>query len=217
SKPPQALVHFRQDGLARQPTPVRTRPDRSPHFGGENDLVALREVADGAAQHLFALAGRIHVGGIEEVDARFERPLEVRASILFAQRPRPLQDSGRLGLPVAHTSEAHTRNLQARAPQRHVLHGDYFLVGVRWSATIRPPLMVTSALVRSLMSASGLPSISTRSATFPGSSVPISCRNADRAAPSPMILLMSRGENTRLKARSSSASDTFGAHVVSVP
>ena len=33
----------------------------------------------------------------------------------------------------------------------------------------------------------------------------------------PMILLMSRGENTRLSARSSSASDCFGGQVVSVP
>jgi len=83
---------------------------------------------------------------------------------------------------------------------------------------MRPPLIVVTTCNRSVTFASGLPSTSTRSACLPTSSVPnTSCFSVERAAPCPMIFVMSSGEKTRLSARSSSASDCFGGHVVSVP
>src|SRR5262245_45774420 len=93
AEPAQALVHLRQNVLARQPATVGSFSHWSPYLGRDDDLVSRREVTNRAAEHFLALAVRVHVRSIEEVNACFERALDVRTAFGLAQRPRPLEDS----------------------------------------------------------------------------------------------------------------------------
>ena len=56
-------------------------------LGRDHDVVAVREVAQGAAEDLLAGALRVHVRGVEEVDAGVEGVPDERAGIGLAERP----------------------------------------------------------------------------------------------------------------------------------
>ncbi len=102
-EPFQALVDLAQDGLARQPGPVRALVHASVEFGGDDDLVAIREVSQGAPENRLTGAKRIDVGGIEKVDTELECPLDDRPAVRLVQNPfvKPA-----LGVAEAHTTEA---------------------------------------------------------------------------------------------------------------
>ena len=62
------------------------------------------DVGKRATDDLLARPERVHVRGVEEVDAELERPGDERPARLFVERPRMVAASR---LAVAHASEAH--------------------------------------------------------------------------------------------------------------
>jgi hypothetical protein len=75
TEPTQAVVNLGEDRLARQPGAIGAGTHPAVNLGGDDDLVAAREILDRAAQDFFTVAERIAVRGVEEIDARFERLL----------------------------------------------------------------------------------------------------------------------------------------------
>ena len=80
------------------------------HLGGDHDLVAAGEILQRPADDLLAGAVGIDVGGIEEVDAEFQRPLDERPALLLVERPGMVAAIGRS---VRHAAETQARNLKA--------------------------------------------------------------------------------------------------------
>jgi hypothetical protein len=103
-------VDRRQHVLARQPSIVRSWPHRVEHLGGDDDVVAAGEVPDGAAGDLLGDAERIHVGGVDEVDAELDRTLDDRPAAIFGEHPR-----APAGVAVGHHAEADPRHFEACA------------------------------------------------------------------------------------------------------
>jgi hypothetical protein len=73
-----------------------------------------------AAENLLAGAGRIDVGGVEEVDAGFQRTLDEGPAVLFAEAPRMV---AALGVAIAHSAKANARHFKAGAAEFDVIHG----------------------------------------------------------------------------------------------
>ena len=99
-KPLQALVDLAQDRLARQPFAIWPLTHLAVQLGGNDDLVAIGEVLQSAAENLLALSNRIDVGRVEEIDAKLQRFLDDRPAVpsssthLCTQRsasPNPIQ------------------------------------------------------------------------------------------------------------------------------
>ena len=88
-------------------------------LGRQHDRVPLGKVPQGPADELFAGAVGIDVGRVEEIDARFQCLLDVRAALLLGKAPRVRPA---LGDAVAHAAEAQSRDFQAGFSQIHVLH-----------------------------------------------------------------------------------------------
>jgi polysaccharide pyruvyl transferase WcaK-like protein len=67
TEPAQALLHLMHDPAPRVAAAVRALAHREVHLGGENNVVAaaLQRLAD----DLLALAGGVHISGVDEVDA----------------------------------------------------------------------------------------------------------------------------------------------------
>jgi hypothetical protein len=84
----QAEVDFGHNCFARKAAPVRIFAHGIEELGREHDLVAVCEIAEGTANHLFTCAVGIHIGSVEEVDARFERALNEWPALFFVQNPR---------------------------------------------------------------------------------------------------------------------------------
>jgi hypothetical protein len=70
AQPPQALLHLVDDPAPRVAALVRPVAHREVDLGGEHDVVAaaLERLPD----DLLGLAHGVHVGGVDEVDARVE-------------------------------------------------------------------------------------------------------------------------------------------------
>src|SRR5688572_9953686 len=103
--------------LARQAAIVRRAAHRKVRLGPDHDIVALREVANRAAQDLLRLAERVHVGDVEEVDALLERALDEWTALLFGEDP-----GAPCRVAVSHDAETDARNLDAGASEIDVLH-----------------------------------------------------------------------------------------------
>ena len=58
-----------QDGFARKSRAVRSVKHFSVYLSRDDDFVSVSEVLEGASEKLLAGATRIHVGGIEKIDA----------------------------------------------------------------------------------------------------------------------------------------------------
>ncbi len=69
-------------------------------LGGDDDAVA-RDLGEGAAGDLFAGAERVHVGGVEEIDASVEGTAEEGLAGLFVEDP-----FAPLGRAIGHAAEA---------------------------------------------------------------------------------------------------------------
>src|SRR6185437_10671886 len=88
SKPAQAVIDGVVNMFARETALVRIVSHGMEDFGRDDDTVALRcEITQSAAEDLFAHSQRVHVGGIEEVDAKFQRALNERPALIFLQDP----------------------------------------------------------------------------------------------------------------------------------
>jgi hypothetical protein len=115
----KARVDLAHDRLARQAGAVWSRPHPAVHLGGDHDLVAPGEIPDRAAENLLAVAERIPVGRVEEIDATLQRALDEWAAVLFAEAP------GMIALvapAIAHAAEADARHVQTGATELCVFH-----------------------------------------------------------------------------------------------
>src|SRR5580704_15385406 len=103
--------------LAAEPALIGTRTHGAEHLGGEDQLVPPPHLIQVAARDPFALAERIVVRGIEEVDSRFDGPRIMRARLVRFDYPR------HPGLAaVAHASEADARDAHSGLSQPDVFH-----------------------------------------------------------------------------------------------
>src|ERR1700676_2212174 len=93
--------------LAAQPSPVGTRAHDPMDFGRQNDIVARGHLTEVKPGDLFAQAGRVNIGGVEEVDSRIQRQREMLARILFVDVPSAstLCPGWHLAAAVAHASQ----------------------------------------------------------------------------------------------------------------
>src|SRR4029453_1943429 len=83
----------------------------------DDDLIARREVAQRPSEHFLTRAERVHVGGVEEIDAKLERATDERAPLLFREDPRaPLR------IAVRHRAQTDARDLQTSPTKIHVRH-----------------------------------------------------------------------------------------------
>ena len=75
------------DVLAREAAIVRPGTHRKKDLRGDHDVVAAAEFAQGTSDDRFRHTDGIHVGGIEEIDAHFDRALEERTGRFLVQYP----------------------------------------------------------------------------------------------------------------------------------
>src|ERR1700722_13021993 len=116
----QGVIDLGHDCLAAQAFSVGSRAHRMTQFGRDDDIVALGEVAQGAAEDLLARALRIHVGGIEEIDATVDGVLDQRTRLVFAERPHRVTAAG---ITVGHRADRNGRHVQTGRAGLDVLHG----------------------------------------------------------------------------------------------
>ena len=103
--------------LARQAAVVRPIADRIKRLGRDDDLVAPGVLLQRAPGDLFARAERVHVGGVEEVDAVFQRTGEKRLAGRFVEHPlAPLRGT------ETHAPEADPRHFQTGRSEIDVVH-----------------------------------------------------------------------------------------------
>src|SRR3954447_14300252 len=112
-------IDLDHDRLARQAGTIGSRSHPAIHLGGDDHLIALREVLDRSAEDLLAIPERIAVRRVEEIDTGFERTLDKRAALLLAEAPGMITA---VAATIAHAAEANPRHLQAGAAELGVLH-----------------------------------------------------------------------------------------------
>ena len=116
-QPPQAGLHLLHDPAAGVPAPVGTVAHREMDLGGDDDAVAAA-ARQRPAHDLLGLTAGVRVGGVDEVDAGVEGPVD---------------DPGRLLMvgvaPAAehHGAEAQGAHLDAGAAEGTHLHGGHLL------------------------------------------------------------------------------------------
>jgi len=88
------VVDLGDDRLARQARAVGALEHAAVHLGGDHDLVAAGMLLQHPADDLLAGAVGIDVGGVEEVDAEFERAPDERPALLLGERPRVVARAG---------------------------------------------------------------------------------------------------------------------------
>ena len=116
---PKAGVDLGHDRLAGQAGAVRAGAHAMEHLGRDHNLVAPRGLCDDLTQDLFAAAGRIHVGRVEEVDSGVERAVDDWTRGLEIQRPCVGSSTSRA---EAHAAEAQPRHFEPGRTQSYVLH-----------------------------------------------------------------------------------------------
>ena len=83
-QPLQAAGDLIHDVPARQADGVRARPGAAAHLGGDDHVFASDlEIAQRLPEHHLGLALGIDVGGVDEIDAGFERARDQRRRALL--------------------------------------------------------------------------------------------------------------------------------------
>ncbi|MNP38894.1 hypothetical protein D3C76_1324400 [compost metagenome] len=130
----EAGVDVGHDRLARQallvgPAGAFPHVGREEHLGGDHGFFAAGELLKQFAEDDFRSAGRVAVGGVEEVDALLHGVADDRAAVGFAEGPG-VGAGARLA--EGHAAQAQFRNIQAGVAQLDVLH--LLLLGgrLRW-------------------------------------------------------------------------------------
>ena len=103
AEPRKAGVDLGKDRLARQPGAVGTGTHAAVNLGGDYHFVAPRKISNRPAEDLLAVAERIAVGRIEEIDPGFERLLDKRPAFLFVEAPGVVPA---VAATIAHAAEA---------------------------------------------------------------------------------------------------------------
>ncbi len=109
-----------QNRFARQAGDIGTGFVGKEHFGRDDHFVPPREVLQGTPDDLFARAGRIAVGGVEEIDPELQRLADERPAFFLRKRPFVL---AAIGIAIAHAAEADARDIEAGAAEFHIIHG----------------------------------------------------------------------------------------------
>src|SRR5205823_4415565 len=119
AEPTQAVVDLGEDRFTRQPGAIGAGTHPAIDFGGDDDLVAAREILDRAAEDFLAVAERIAVRRVEEIDARFERLLDEGPALLLGEAPGMIAE---IAAAVAHAAEANARDIEAGAAELDIFH-----------------------------------------------------------------------------------------------
>jgi hypothetical protein len=122
AEPGEAVIDLGHDRLAGEPFAVGAGPHGVAQLGGDHHVVAVREVLQRPAEDLLARALRVHVRGVEEVDARVQGVADQRARIGLAERPDRV---AALGLAVGHRADGEGRDVQAGGAELDVFHGKF--------------------------------------------------------------------------------------------
>ena len=120
----QALVEFEEDGLAREAASVGLVAHHAMDLGRDHHRLAAHVGLQKPAQHRLALAARVDIGGIEEIDAQIECLPQERFGFFFVQRPclPSRQQFARGRATVGHASEADARNFESGMAKIDVFH-----------------------------------------------------------------------------------------------
>src|SRR4051794_29441479 len=119
AEPPEAVVELPQDRLAGEPRAVGAGVHPAVHLGGQDDVVAVGEVADRPAGDLLAGAVGVDVRGVEEGDPAGQGLLDEPAAVLLAEGPGVVAP---VRLAEAHHAETDAGHLETGVAQTRVLH-----------------------------------------------------------------------------------------------
>ena len=88
AEPAERSVDRVHQVLAREAPFVGAVLRRKVRLGRDHQLIARGELLDRAAHDLFAHAARVHVGGVEEIDALLDRALQEWPALRLVKHPR---------------------------------------------------------------------------------------------------------------------------------
>ena len=121
AEPLQAAGDLIHDVPAREADRIGAGAGAAANLGGHDDVLALDgKVAQGLAEHDFRLSLGIDVGGVDEIDARFERALNERGRALLLDRADIAPEAG--AAMKGHRPQAYFRDELAGAAKRAVFH-----------------------------------------------------------------------------------------------
>lgn len=89
-------------------------------LGCNHDFITRRKLAQQSTGDLLGHPGRVHVGGVEQVDPKLDRTLHDRACGFFTENPRPP-----LWGTEGHHAERNARHLETALAQIDVMHRNY--------------------------------------------------------------------------------------------
>src|ERR1051325_8065028 len=121
------------DVLAGEAAAVRTLADLEEALRGDHRFLARGQLAQRAADDFFAHAARVHVRGVEEVDARLEGALEEGTRRVFVEDP----GAPRAGA-VGHGAEADAGDFETGLAEIDVLHARIICDAFRLPRRPRP-------------------------------------------------------------------------------
>jgi hypothetical protein len=107
----QRVLDLGHDPTPRDPALVGVVAHRAPELGGQHDVVAaaLERLAD----DLLRLAGRVDVGGVDEVDAGVQRGVDDADGVVVVGVAPGAEH---------HRAQAELADRDARAPQESIVH-----------------------------------------------------------------------------------------------
>src|SRR5581483_7315113 len=110
AQPLQAGIDLLHDGFARQSSLVWAFAPVKVNLGGDDQFVALTEIANRAPDDLFAAAVGVSVRSVQEIDAALDRVANDGTALLLVERPgmRPS-----FGHSERHASQANAGHLEA--------------------------------------------------------------------------------------------------------
>jgi hypothetical protein len=119
SEAAQAIVDLAKDCLARQSRAVRPRPHPAIDLGRDHDILAADELLERPADDLLRRAVRIDVGGVEEIDAEFERLLDQPPALFLIECPWM---RAAVWNAVGHAADAQPRHPKPGLAEFHIIH-----------------------------------------------------------------------------------------------
>ena len=128
----EALVELEEDLFAGEALAVGVVAHDAVELGGDDGVFAFGVGFEEAAEELFAGAGGVDVGGVEEVDAEVEGLLEEGLAVGFAESPGVAAGTKRAGGwdAVGHAAEADAGDFEAGLAEIYVVHAFFSFGGV---------------------------------------------------------------------------------------
>jgi len=117
AQPAEAGVALRHDVHAREPDLVRPVAHPAAHLRGHDDIRPPH--AERGAEHFFRPADRVDVGGVEEVDAGVQRPMDECVRLLLAEGADRLEHAD---APERHGAKTELRDIDAGVREKTMFH-----------------------------------------------------------------------------------------------